>query len=188
MHTHRRTHTHTRTSGLILLAKDVSFALTFAAGSLAFLLPHLLTTKTLPFWHIYFMVTLYFTTTPFAVPLEQPVFISVYQTKAFVLTFAVSFVCLRLPVLILTNMLYTLGNVAGMVMSVPRDTDLPMGELLSLEVSCWATLPGVCWRSIRGSPRSGRKSGGGSLIWALGRLGAGRPRHGRRFSRRSLAP
>mmetsp|Transcript_116605 Transcript_116605/g.336819 ORF Transcript_116605/g.336819 Transcript_116605/m.336819 type:complete len:583 (-) Transcript_116605:127-1875(-) len=115
------------------VAQDAGFLLTFLGTTVCTIWPRLMTARTMVLWHIYFMVFLYCISSPLTV--EPGLWISVYQTKALGSTLAASFLCLKFPVLLVSNSLYCCASVLALGTSMPAVPGLPINEMMWQEVS-----------------------------------------------------
>lgn len=81
------------------------------------------TTGRLAFWHSFFTLMVHIITSPAAniAPIPE---IALFQTKSFGGTIAVSLLCMRFPVLLVTQTLHSVGAVLALVMTVPHDVGL----------------------------------------------------------------
>lgn len=114
-------------------AQDAAFVALFTTTALCTLMPRMLRVDRLLLWHTFFMIAVHIITSPFT--LIAPAHVSLFQTKAFGATLAVSLVCMRFPVLLVTQSLHSIGVVAGLIMAVPRDAGLDIDEMIAVELS-----------------------------------------------------
>mmetsp|Transcript_2259 Transcript_2259/g.6461 ORF Transcript_2259/g.6461 Transcript_2259/m.6461 type:complete len:590 (+) Transcript_2259:57-1826(+) len=115
------------------VVQDGAFLFLFVGAGACTVYSRLLSQRTLVVWHVFFMTAMHFISTPFVV--EVGASISIYQTKAFGGTLAISLLCFRFPVLVVTNVLYTAGIIVALATSIPADAGLPLDELMAVEVA-----------------------------------------------------
>lgn len=123
------------------------------------------------------MANLFIVTTPLVVPVDNLMYIFMFQTKGFGGTIAMNLVCMRFPLLVATNLLFSMGAVAGMFLTSPKGVDLPLAELVGMEVSyCFLKMfvfrfiTSLVDQSVRGevASRLGAPGGGPAASRRLG--------------------
>eukprot|EP00429_Kryptoperidinium_foliaceum_P013373 CAMPEP_0176040030 /NCGR_PEP_ID=MMETSP0120_2-20121206/19846_1 /TAXON_ID=160619 /ORGANISM="Kryptoperidinium foliaceum, Strain CCMP 1326" /LENGTH=599 /DNA_ID=CAMNT_0017373425 /DNA_START=108 /DNA_END=1907 /DNA_ORIENTATION=+ len=116
------------------VAQDSAFVALFSGFTICTLCPRLLVSRSLPAWHVYFMLTGGIYSSPLVIGFD--IHFVLMQSLTMIGTTSVGFVCLRFPVVCLTNIVQSVIMVVAFAAKLDPDMGLSCIELVQGEVLC----------------------------------------------------